>query len=471
MGKDNVQKLPVVFSVEEDFETEDSRFQKIVIDVLHTGLNFNGSIFKKEVVDKCAESIKNTPVLGCIAFNPNAEEYDFQGHEEKFVETEDGMACVYLGKAYGVIPESCNYRWITKECSDGVEREFFQVDAVLWNKFSDAVSIFNESGGKPHSMELEISSIEFEELEDGTSEITNFKFDGCCLLSSTDETIQPAMIDSLAVPNYSIKTIASEIKNMIEQYYTAVDTAHKEREMEKEKNFTLTDNQLRDEIMAKLDEYKYEDKWGYECRKYWFVDIQENGVIVEDAEDHYRLFEIPFTVEGDVVSLDYESAKRKKVQFVDFEDGEEQESIVYEVVKDVEAKIEEKLNIAQNEVDETKTALEKVENELNEIKPKYEEYVKAEEEREYESIKKQKMEEFEKFDAFLSNNEEYISLKNDYEKYSLEEIKGKCSIIYTEESLTKANSAKKNKEEIVAGVVDEKPAVEFTSRYGVMKTK
>ena len=57
------KRLPVSFTINECVETDDSRFLAITIDVLHTGLNFNGSIFDKEVVDACAESIKNTCLL------------------------------------------------------------------------------------------------------------------------------------------------------------------------------------------------------------------------------------------------------------------------------------------------------------------------------------------------------------------------------------------------------------------------
>ena len=128
-------RLPVSFTINSCVDTEDSRFLAITIDVLHTGLNFNGNIFDKEVVDANADSIMNTPVLGYIALNPDGE-LDFQGHEYKAVKSNDGTDYVYAGSAYGVIPESCNYRWIEKVCSDGICREFFQVDAYEFLRLS-----------------------------------------------------------------------------------------------------------------------------------------------------------------------------------------------------------------------------------------------------------------------------------------------------------------------------------------------
>ena len=43
--------LPVEFSVIKSYESGDTRFLDVTIDVLHTGLNCNGSIFKKEIVN------------------------------------------------------------------------------------------------------------------------------------------------------------------------------------------------------------------------------------------------------------------------------------------------------------------------------------------------------------------------------------------------------------------------------------
>ena len=99
------KRLPVSFTINNYVETDDSRFLAITIDVLHTGLNFNGSIFEKEVVDACAESIKNTPVLGYIALNPDGE-LDFQGHKYKLIEDENGKRVAELNKKETAIAQA-----------------------------------------------------------------------------------------------------------------------------------------------------------------------------------------------------------------------------------------------------------------------------------------------------------------------------------------------------------------------------
>ena len=185
--------LHSTFSVNGEVSNDDTRFLNITIDVLHTGENLNGSIFTKEVVDSCVDSIKNTPVLGYIKYDRVAQEKDFKGHEHVLTRTENGVEEKYLGSAYGVIPEACNPRWITKTCSDGQEREFLQVDALLWEKFSDSTYIVNRDGPKAESMELEVSSVEGYEDDDGIFHFEKFRFDGCCILGND---VEPAMTDA-----------------------------------------------------------------------------------------------------------------------------------------------------------------------------------------------------------------------------------------------------------------------------------
>ena len=478
MDLTKMQKLPVNFTVNNCFETQDSRFLAITIDVLHTGLNFNGSVFSKEVVDASADSIKNTPVLGYIALNPDGE-YDFQGHEYKMITTNEGKKYVYAGSAYGVIPESCNYRWIEKVSSDGVSREYFQVDALLWTKFDEAVSIFKRDGGKPQSMELELSSITGDELEDGTFNFTGFKFDGCCLLSSTDDAIEPAMIDSVATSTFSVGTIAQEIKNKLNEYSRITEQNNTEKvgetTMPEIKDFTLTMREQFDEIEALLDEHKYRDKWGYECSQYYLIDIQENEVIACDRADHYRLYGISYSIDGDKITIDFEQCKRKKTQYVDLDETDSEDTVVLDfekVVSDVADFVQEQLNTVTEEKDTAMQDYTAIKNQYDEIKPAYDKYVSEEQAREAEAIENAKTAEFEKFDKHLSDNEKYAEMKTNRNEYTLDEIKKECAILFTEKSLNADFSKNTNKDKgMVAEVIDEKPSAEINPRYGVLYTK
>ena len=117
--KNKAISLPISFSVNNEISDKDNRFISVSIDVLHTGLNLNKSIFSKEVVDANIDTIKNTPILGFITEVPY-EDKDFKGHEYIITKTEDGVKRKYIGEAFGIIPESCNPRWITKTTDSGV---------------------------------------------------------------------------------------------------------------------------------------------------------------------------------------------------------------------------------------------------------------------------------------------------------------------------------------------------------------
>ena len=480
MGKVSHERknLPVSFTINNCVETEDSRFLAITIDVLHTGLNFNGSIFEKEVVDANAESIKNTPVLGYIALNPDGE-LDFQGHEYKTVKDGNGKDYVYAGSAYGVIPESCNYRWIEKVCSDGICREFFQVDALLWTKFDDAVTIFERDGGKPQSMELELSSITGEENDDGTFTFTGFNFEGCCLLSSTDERIQPAMIDSEAVSKFTVQSIAQEIKNKLQEYTISVEKSSikEDSDMPKvpETNFTLNLMEQIDEIRAVLGEKKYRDSWGYECSQYCFVDVQGDEVIVMDRADHYRIYGIKFSMDGDKINVDFGCTSRKKTKYEALEEDRSDDTLfVFEqAVSDVTTYMKGQIDAVNEEKATVESNYAAVKDELNEMKPKYEAYVVAEQQREVAAIEAAKDAEFRKFDQHLADDADYTTLKKERDKYSLEDIQSQCAILFTQKNLN-SNFSRKPKDSsapMVADVLQHAPATGINSRYGVLPTK
>ena len=76
----------------------DTRFTEVLIKVLHTGENFNGSIFKKEVVEKALPTMKNTPILAFIEKNSKNEE-DFSDHRMT-LEVENGKILLIEDKDF-----------------------------------------------------------------------------------------------------------------------------------------------------------------------------------------------------------------------------------------------------------------------------------------------------------------------------------------------------------------------------------
>ena len=452
--ENKITSLHSTFSVNGEVTENDTRFLNITIDVLHTGKNLNNSFFSKEVVDSCVESIKNTPVLGFIKYNNETQENDFCGHEYILAKTENGVEEKYIGSAFGVIPESCNFRWVSKIGDDGQEREYLQVDALLWEKFSDATSILYRDFEKAHSMELQVSSIEgYEDEETGVFHFTKFKFDGCCLLG---QDVCPAMVGSNATikevqftMNDFVKNLQSELNDKFTIFTKLMDKQNEQGGIKTMPNTDFTTVlQMFDDISNTVAQYEtIEDRWGDTYPRYYVVDIQENEVIVVDAKNNYNYVSFPFVVNGDSVEIDFESGKRKKISYEDYEEGAVAPEGAFDFGKHI-ANIEEtaftKVNDANVKVEDAERAKSEAETnytaikaDYDEIKPKYDAYVQADEQRQAEELNAQKDAKFAEYEDVLSENADFVALKERKVELSVDEIEKECAVLYV-----KANRAK-----------------------------
>jgi hypothetical protein len=500
--------LPISFSVNNEISDKDNRFIDVTIDVLHTGLNYNGSIFNKEVVDEYIDTIKNTPILGFITEVPY-DGKDFKGHEYIISKTDkDGITRKYIGSAYGVIPESCNPRWITKTTDSGVEREFLQVDGILWTKFKDATDIMLDDVKKPESMELYPYDIDGYENDDGDFVFTKFSFDGCCILGSK---VEPAMENAKIEVQFTMSDFVKSIQNELNDKYSAFtkivnDTnTFTELKLVNEKtnggveimdntDFTQTLLSQFEDISAQVRQHEtFTDRWGYECNRYYAVDIQENEVIVVDTKNNYNYFGLSFTMNGDKAEIDFETAKRKKLRYEDYVEGSSIEGAfdfgkrIEEIENNAFAKIEEantKASEAENKViefeskvSEFETAKNEIEEKFNqvnaefeEMKPKYEEFVKAEQARIEAEVDAQKDAEFAKYEVVLADDADFATLKERKSEMAVNEIESKLAIMYARKALA-TNFSKNNDGVMVAGLVNNDGATDgfVQTKYGPVR--
>lgn len=491
------QRYPISFLKKNEYETSDFRFIDVCIDVMHTGANLNKTSFTKDVINKAVTTIANMPILGYVVNELDDEDKDFKGHEHELRITDTDVKYLYAGQAYGVIPESCNPRWIIKDDGTGTEREYLRVDGLIWTKFSDPVDIFTRDVTKNHSVELTDMICETKR-DDGITPVSSFKFDGCCILSTTDPKIQPAMTGSCVTANFSVDDITSQIRERLYEYqslqqnYSAKNENPSDEEKgdippmnENEKNpavtenavaegavensevetttaenaatepefeaaatenaaskegaenattetpaenaapveegepaasskFTLTANQLRDEVYNALLEIQVPSRWDPECMipKYWLTDIQDNEVIVTDSGT-YQLMGIPYSMNGDNVVLEYENIKRKKVVYEDWDNGDVMPGLIT------------MFSALTDKLVELSDSFTKATNEVSEIKPKLEAYQQAEAEAVAAAEKAKRDELFSIMDEKLGANAEYTALKENTE-ITYAELETKC---------------------------------------------
>lgn len=238
------ERYPISFTKKNEYSNSDFRFINVSIDVMHTGANRNKTSFTKDVISKAIPSICNTPILGYVVDELDEEDKDFKGHEHELRITDKDVKYVYAGQAYGVIPESCNPRWIIKDDGNGTEREYLRVDGLIWTKFNDPVDIFTRDGTKNHSVELTDMACGPAD-KNGDVPVGSFLFDGCCILSTTDPKIQPAMTGSCVTANFSVEDIASQIRERLYEYQALQQnyTAQNENLSDEEKGDTTPMNE------------------------------------------------------------------------------------------------------------------------------------------------------------------------------------------------------------------------------------
>lgn len=498
------QQYPVSFIKKGEYESSDFRFIDVSIDVMHTGANLNKTSFTKDAINKAVPTIRNTPILGYVVDELDEEDKDFKGHEHELRITDKDVKYVYAGQAYGVIPESCNPRWIVKDDGTGIEREYLRVDGLIWTKFSDPVDIFTRDGTKNHSVELTDMACGPAD-KNGNVPVGSFKFDGCCILSTTDPSIKPAMTGSCVTANFSVEDITAQIRDRLYEYqaiqqnYTAQNDNPSDEEKgdttpmnENEKNpamtenavaegavenseietpaaentatkteseaapaenaaheegaenattevpaentapaeegepvasseFTLTTEQLLNEISGALGAYKIPSSWDPEnmVPRYWMNDVQGDEVIVIDCTT-YNLMGIPYSMNGDNVVLDVENAKRKKVTFEDWDEGEVLPgmSAAFTEITNTVAEMNAKISDLTKEFTEASET-------IAEMKPKLEAYEKAEADAKAAEMEAKRNALFATFDEKLGADAEYIALKENKE-ISYSDLETKC---------------------------------------------
>ena len=235
MNLEKFKKVSTVFQVQETLEKEDSRFLRVKIWLMHTGRNYNGSVFSKDSVIKAIPSLKNTPILAYVEDNSDGEK-DFSDHRVELHVENGELVEKYMGQAIGVIPETNNAQFETRIGDDGVEREYLTVEGLVWAKWEDPIEIFKEYNIKGQSMELHDDFTgKFD--EEGLFHFDEFKFFGACALGM--DTL-PAMNSATIEAQFSTKDIKKEIQTKLEEFKLNFEADEEEVTVPKTEDKELT---------------------------------------------------------------------------------------------------------------------------------------------------------------------------------------------------------------------------------------
>lgn len=185
MNQKILAKIPVkkIVKFEQDNELANSNHQMVKIYIMHTGENYNGSVFSEESIDCSIDTLSNIPILAYVE-KTSYEEKDFKGHETDYdiFEDEDGRVKVreyYKEQAIGVIPES--NEWFKEEIDGEI---YLGCYGRIWKCYSnDAYDILLEDRKKEVSMEILVNKGSYDIK--GRYNIDEFEFLGVTVLGAS----------------------------------------------------------------------------------------------------------------------------------------------------------------------------------------------------------------------------------------------------------------------------------------------
>ena len=97
----SVLSIPISFEKISEVGTDDERFIRVKIWLMHTGENYNGSVFNKSVIEKALPTLGYIPIVGFITEDKIQNEKDFSDHRYIITKDEKGIRRKYIGNGYG----------------------------------------------------------------------------------------------------------------------------------------------------------------------------------------------------------------------------------------------------------------------------------------------------------------------------------------------------------------------------------
>ena len=406
-----------------EIEDVNSSFAKGKLKVMYTGANQNGTDFSKEVVEAALPTIRNVPIVA----HYNMEENEIGSHDMDVVADKEGnLRLRNLTDPCGVVPESAEASFKNEFDASGTSHEYLVISPViLWKRQEVYRHIVKDLDGRvDHSMEVNITAYH-KEKDSSVITVDAFEFQALCLLESatpcfagselelySTESFKTKMDEMMAelreafsvgdlqvnTPNEEIDIelnydteggrVLDEKLNLLEEYAIDKDTldfslddfsleelrekfeAMKEEQAEAERvaKFELSSN-MHKALSDALQEKTVQKPWG-EYQLYWLEDFDLDASVVYACNcENYNIYGFQYSMDGDNAVIDFESGKRMKRSFVEFNDGAESDDAVALMFADIEkhyteneTQLTEKYDAVSNELEQLKESTSDIED-------------------------------------------------------------------------------------------------------------
>ena len=379
------------------------------IKVLYIGQNRNHSYITKEVATNMAKTLRGAPIVGYY----KEEKGDFADHGEKIIIDDEGIKFQCMTVPYGFVSPDAKVWFQTfndiDDFGNEVKREYLVTTGYLWTgQYEECKKALD---GRPHSMELDNDSLEGKWSTDNSTGMDFFiindaTFSKLCILG---DDVEPCFEGS------SITSPAT--------------------------TFSKVDNNFKHTLFSMMEDLKFALKGGNEQV------IQEDTMVEQTIEDNTENLD---SSNESIVNKNDSSIEEPAAELVESPETE------FEKNQDDKDKDDNKDSDSEyacnGKDDEDKKKYSLLEAEYNELKTKFDLLqAKCEElEKVTTSYEREKKEELiNKF--YMLDDEDKKDVKDNIDKYSLDDIESKLSVICVRKRVSFASE-----------VEEEQPATTFS---------
>ena len=376
------------------------------IKVLYVGQNRNHSYITKEVATNMAKTLRGAPIVGYY----KEEKGDFADHGEKVIIDDEGIKFQCMTVPYGFVSPDAKVWFQTfndiDDFGNEIKREYLVTTGYLWTgQYEECKKALD---GRPHSMELDNDSLEGKWSTDNSTGMDFFivndaTFSKLCILG---DDVEPCFEGS------SITSPAT--------------------------TFSKVDNSFKHTLFSMMEDLKFALKGGNEQV------IQEGTMVEQPIEDNTKNLDSSneSIVNENDTSIEEPTAESVESPETEFENQDEKD-------KDKQNKDDNKDSDSEyscnGKDDEDKKKYSLLEAEYNELKTKFDLLQAKCEELEkvttsYEREKKEGL--INKF--YMLDDEDKKDVKDNIDKYSLDDIESKLSVICVRKRVSFANEVEED---------------------------
>ena len=401
---------------------------KCEIKVFYLGENRNHSYITKDVATEMAKTLRGAPIVG---YYKDSKE-DFADHGEKVTFDDEGIHFECMTRPYGFVAPDAKV-WFQKfddydDFGNSVTREYLMTTGYLWTGQYEECKSVVEGDGKPHSMELDEETLDGRWSENIKTGMDFFIINDAIIskLCVLGDDVEPCFEgSSVTAPKVSASFNLDDgfkrtLFTMMQDLKAALEGGNK---MSLDENTVVTPEA---DVTPNTEDT--------------FTEGTDNvdNTVQNDATENQENIETPVT--EDFSKKEEDEEKKTKCQKKD-EDEDEEKDNSSDDKKDEEDEDKKKFSALSAEHEALKA-------QFSELQKDYQALIAFK--NEVESAKKDEM--IKSF--YMLSDEDKKEVVDNKDKFTLEEIESKLSVIFTKKSLAEMSIKTESDAE-------EKPTVTF----------